>query len=175
MQIRIKDYALTLADLVQYPMWKYALDEEVIEGQDERTVKPFQTTANVNLQNTYLILRTSFYLANGKQFKGYIRSIRLEVDPLMKAVLPYDLNPVIINEMGRVYFCYGSAKPDQEEMSRNYSLLGFSPTEVFPIKFVADVQVDGYVVEGTLDGFLYFDEEQEDFFNLKQEDMKIVR
>ena len=50
MQIRIQYYALTLADLLQYPMWEYALDEEVIEEQDERTVKPFQTTANVDLQ-----------------------------------------------------------------------------------------------------------------------------
>jgi hypothetical protein len=85
-----------LADLIQFPVWEYALVEEAIEGQDERTLRPFQADLYDDSQSAYLIVRASFVLANGKQLKGYIIPIKLEENTVMEPLLPYDLNPIII-------------------------------------------------------------------------------
>ena len=42
MKIRKQVYQLTLDDLERTPVWEFALDEEVEEGQDEATVRPVE-------------------------------------------------------------------------------------------------------------------------------------
>lgn len=42
MRIRKQIYEITLEDLLQFPVWEFALDEEADEGQDESTVRPYK-------------------------------------------------------------------------------------------------------------------------------------
>lgn len=89
---------------------------------------------------------------------------------------PIDLFPVILTEKGPVIFWYGTDKPNDQEIIENYSLLGKKPEEVFPITFQSDVDIINGVSEGVLDGFLYcVENEVEDFFHMKESDIKAVR
>ena len=54
-------------------------------------------------------------------------------------------------------------------------MLNKKPFEVFPIKFTSDVEVLDSIAEGTLEGFLYCEENVQDFFSLKPTDIKVVR
>lgn len=175
MRIRKRDYELNLADLMQFPAWEYALDEEEVAGQDERTVKPYLASPPLDPHGAYFIVRASFHLADGTQMMGYIRPITLSGSELTKPVVPADMNPIIITEQGQVAFWYGALKPGPEEISQNYRMLNKKPSEVFPIKFASDVEVLDSVVAGTLEGFLYCEENVQDFFSLKPTDIKVVK
>jgi hypothetical protein len=175
MRIRKQDYELNLVDLMQFPAWEYVLDEEGIEGQDERTVKPYRASPPLDPHRAYFIVRASFHLADGTQIKGYIRPVTLSESKFMKPIVPIDMNPIIISQQGRVAFWYGASKPDSEEISKNYRMLNKEPSEVFPVRFASDVEVLDSIIEGTLEGFLYCDESVRDFFNLKQTDIKVVK
>ena len=54
MKIRIEDYNLTVDDIIKFPIWKYALDEEAITGQDERTVRPYRGKNSAILSELYI-------------------------------------------------------------------------------------------------------------------------
>jgi hypothetical protein len=175
MRIRKRDYKLNLADLMQFPAWEYALDEEEVEGQNERTVRPYHAPPPLDPYRAHFIVRASFHLADGTQMKGYIKPVTLSEPKFMELVVPIDLHPIIITEQSRVAFWYGASKPDLEEISQNYRTLNKKPPEVFPIKFASDVEVLDSIVEGTLEGFLYCDETVQDFFNLKPTDVRVVK
>lgn len=175
MRIRKQDYQLDLTDLTQFPVWEYALDEEQIEGQDERTVRPYLASPPLDPHGAHFIVRASFHLADGTQMMGYIRPITLSRSEFMKPVVPADMNPIIITQQGQVAFWYGTLKPSPEEISQNYRMLNKKPFEVFPIKFTSDVEVLDSIAEGTLEGFLYCEENVQDFFSLKPTDIKAVR
>lgn len=38
---------ITLEDILEYPIWEYALDEEGVEGQDESWIRPVIDTTDV--------------------------------------------------------------------------------------------------------------------------------
>jgi hypothetical protein len=175
MRIRKQDYELNLLDLRQFPVWEYALDEEQDKGQDERTVRPYLASSSVDPHKAYLIVRASFHLIDNTQMVGYIRPVRLSGPKFMAPVVPVDMNPVIVTEKGQVVFWYGASKPDSEEISQNYHLLKKKPSNVFPIRFVSDVEVMDSIAEGTLEGFLYCNENVQDFFDLKLTDIQIIR
>ncbi len=175
MSIRRQDYRLTQVDLTQYPAWEYALDEEGLEGQDERTVRPYHASPPLDLKKAYFIVRARFHLADGTQMVGYIKPIKLSGSGFMDPVIPVDMNPVIVTEQGQVTFWYGALKPEIEHISQNYRLLNKKPSEVFPIGFAADIEVLDSITVGTLEGFLYCDNAVKDFFELKSTDIREVR
>jgi hypothetical protein len=181
MKIRIQDYNLTFTDLMKYSTWEYALDEEEVEGQDERTVRPYLAPAPLDLSNAYFLVRASFVLADGTSYKGYIKPKpvdRVDAGNFMPVIVPYDLSPIIVLGKDHIHFQYGPEKPDPEEMQRVYSLFSKKSYEVFPIKFSSDVEILDSVHEGKLDGFMYFDQYQGDFvhtISLKSTDIKYAK
>jgi hypothetical protein len=174
-RIRKQDYDLGLADLMQFPVWEYALDEEGNEGQDERTVRPYQGPLPPDISGTYFIVRASFHLVDGIEMKGYITPQKLDNSGMMSTVIPYDLDPIIVTERGRVHFCYGASKPGPKIIAQNCRMLNRKAAQVFPIRFASDVEVLGGITEGTLEGFLYFDESVQDFFHLSPTDMRVAK
>jgi hypothetical protein len=54
-------------------------------------------------------------------------------------------------------------------------MLNKKPSEVFPVRFASDVEVLNSIAEGTLEGFLFFDESTQDFFHLKSMDIKVAK
>ena len=181
MKITIQDYNLTLADLMIYPAWEYALDEEYVEGQDEKTVRPYLALPPLDLKNAYFLVRASFVLTDGTTCKGYFKPKpvdRVDVDNFMSVIVPYDLSPIIILGEEHIHFQYGSEKPDLKEMQRVYFQFSKKSYEVFPIKFSSDVEVLNSVHQGILDGFMYFDQNKVDFvhtISIKSTDIKYVK
>ncbi len=174
MQIRKQDYNLTLDDLEQFPAWEYALDEEELEDQDERTVRPHLASPPVNPDEVYCIVRASFYLADRTRLAGYLKPIMLRENNVVMPLIPADMEPTVITDRGRVIFWYGASQPDPEEISRNYAILNKNPEEVFPIRFASDVEVLNSIVEGVLEGFLYCDKSLPDVFNMEPSDVKAI-
>lgn len=181
MKIRIQDYNLTFTDLMKYSAWKYALDEEGVESQDERTVRPYHAPAPLDLSKAYFLVRASFVLADGTSYKGYIKPKpldRVDTGNFLSVIVPYDLSPIIVLGKEHIHFQYGIEKPDPEEIQRIYSLFPKKSHEVFPIKFSSDVEVLDSVHEGKLDGFMYFELYQGDFAHinaLKSTDIKYAK
>ena len=175
MRVRRQDYDLTVEDLAQFPAWEYALDEEGYEDQDERTVRPYSAKPPFEQGQAYLIIRASFYLADGTRMTGYIKPLELAETSVLKPLIPADMDPVIVTPKGRIEFWNGASQPDPDEISRNYARLNKGPLEVFPIRFASDVEVLNSVTEGVLEGFLYCDKGLPDVFNMKPSDVKAFR
>lgn len=175
MQIRKQENALTILDLVQFPAWEYALDEEYAEGQNEKTLRPYLRPPPIDRNKAYFVVRAKFILANGVSLIGFIKPLKPSEDKLMLPLVPYDLNPVIVTDQGYVTFCYGVFKPDKMTISENYKRLGYDSENVFPIRFKADIEVRNSVSEGLLEGFLYFEQNSLNVFGLRSSDIKSVK
>lgn len=174
LHIRRQDNELSLEDLLQYPVWEYALDEENTHNQNERTLRPSLVSPPIDPNNAYFFVRATFKLANGVQLKGFITPVKKQDDNFMRPVIPVDLNPVIVSRDGHVIFCYGKYSPNQERIDNNYKRLGYHSIEVFPITFTADVEVKNGVSSGMLQGFLYLDKAA-NLFDLTETDIRYVR
>jgi hypothetical protein len=174
LHVRRHDYELSLEDLSEYPVWEYALSEEDIDNQDERTLRPSLASPPVNPNDAYFLVRATFKLANGAQLKGFITPLKEQDDDFMRPVIPVDLNPVIVSNAGHVAFCYGKSSLDQEQIDKNYKRLGYPSIEVFPISFTADVEINNGVSSGTLQGFLILDNAA-NMFDMTEADIRYVR
>ena len=172
--MRIQEDKLTIKDLTRYPVWEYALDEEGLPGQDEKTLKPCAKLPGIEDDVIYLIVRASFILANEVAMTGFINPSDLRVNKMMSPLLPYDLHPVIVTGSGHVHFCFGNTKPDRMTMTESYRRLGYEAKNVFPIEFKADVIIPRAIVEGLLEGFLYIEQGSKSTFHLEPSDLRFV-
>ncbi len=120
MRIRKQENALTIFDLMQFPAWEYALDEEDVPGQNEKTLRPYLIPPPLDREQAYFVVRARFILANGASLTGFLKPLRQNEDKLMQPLIPYDLNPVIVTYHGQVPFCYGIFMPDEATISENY-------------------------------------------------------
>jgi len=183
-EVRLQDGKLTITDLMRFSAWEYALDKEGVEGQDERTVRPYLASPPLDLQDAYFLVRASFTLADGTVHKGYITPKevnRVDVGGFGSVIIPYDLGPIIVFGKDHIHFQYGPKKPTKRDLQRVYKLLDRKPEEVFPITFSSDVEVVDSISEGKLNGFMYFDTISEDLANfeetlaLKSSDIKYAK
>ena len=175
MRTRKQENTLTIFDLMQFPAWEYVLDEEDVPGQNEKTLRPYLIPPPLDREKAYFLVRARFTLANGASLTGFFKPLRQTEDRLMQPLLPYDLNPVIMTEQGHVPFCYGIFKPDEATLLENYRRLGYDAENVFPITFLADIEVRNSVSEGVLKGFLYFEQNLQNFFKVKLSDVNFVK
>jgi len=72
MKIRKHVYDLSLDDLRKFPIWKFALDEEGDEGQDETTVRPYKISGAFDPSYGMCVVRALFTLADGSKMQGYL-------------------------------------------------------------------------------------------------------
>ena len=175
MKIRIQDYDLRLDDLLRFPAWEYALDEETVDGQDERTVRPYEVEPPLNPESAYFIVRATYVLADGTTMKGLVKPVELRKQGGLSTALPYDLHPTLVTNEWQMHFCYGTKKPSTTTQAENYRLLGKQADEVFPITIQSDIKVADRITEGTVEGFMYFDENTDDFFQVQTEDILVVK
>lgn len=175
MRTRKQENTLTIFDLIKFPAWEYALDENDVPGQNEKTLRPYLIPPPLDREKAYFVIRARFTLANGASLTGFIKPLPQSEDKLMQPLLPYDLHPVIVTDQGHVPFCYGVFMPDEATISENYKRLGYEAENVFPISFMADIEVLNSVSEGVLEGFLYFEQGSKNFFKLKLSDIKSVK
>jgi hypothetical protein len=172
-RIRKQIYELTQTDLIQYPIWEYALDEEGYEGQDEKTVRPYIGSLLFDPSKIYSIVRASYFLADGTQLKGYIKPIG-DKNRLLSPALPYDYAPSIVTEDKQLHLCCGSFQPTTDKVNEFYKSLGKKSEDVFPLKFSSDIKVYGQVIEGEVDGLMYFSEET-DLYKAQADNIRTIR
>lgn len=148
--IRKQIYDLTLADLADFPVWEFALDEEGAEGQDERTVRP-RAVAEPIERGDYVVVKATFELADGTLMGGFLTPPAPDDNSIGQ------VQPVVLLEHGAVGFYHGIFHPEPDALAAIYKLLGKRSDEVFPCRFRSSVTIRGGDVEGNLDGFYYLE------------------
>jgi len=146
---------LTPADLKEFPVWEFALDEEGVEGQDEATVRPMPAAYALDPGAGTLVVRATFRLADGTKMEGYLTP-PLDAEPGLGSI-----QPVIVGAFGQVGFWMGVIRPPPSDLAKFYLRLGKSASQVFPLQFESNVELKGGRVSGTIPGFLVIKSFQE--------------
>ncbi len=152
MNTRKQVYDLTLDDLVQYPVWEFALDEEGNDGQDEATVRPYDTPDALDPSDGMFVVLASFELADGSKMQGYVTPSSADSSDLGT------IQPIIVTEQGQVGFWCGIAPPSSEQLIQGYKRLNRDARQVFPLTFESQVQLVGEPVRGSLEGFMVLED-----------------
>ncbi|MFB3897408.1 MAG: hypothetical protein ACE14V_14000, partial [bacterium] len=155
-------YHLTLADFEEFPVWEFALDEEGVDGQDETTVRPYNTS-EVDPTAGLFVVKAKFILNDGTICYGYLTPQVSGFDSIGY------IQPIIITASGQINFWHGIIKPKDTEITEYYRKLGKNAAQVFPVKYSSELKVINGPVEGTIDGFMYTVEEKHSIFSRKRE------
>ncbi len=158
MRIRKQIYEITLEDLLQFPVWEFALDEEADEGQDESTVRPYKSKRPVDPRSGMFAVKALFALADGSTKIGFLTPPADGINDISV------VQPVIVTEHGQVMFWYGAFAPGTHVLTEYYRRLGKTALEVFPITFRTEVSMLGGPIEGTISAFVHFHYNGERFF-----------
>lgn len=151
--IRRQVYELTPADLERFSVWELSLDEEGEQGQDEATVRPYETNGPVDPAVGMFIVRASMTLADGTRLMGYVTPSAQGGADLSSC------QPAVVVTEGQVSFWRGMCALRPEDISNSYALLKkASPAQVFPIKFESDVPIACGPVVGEVLGFLILED-----------------
>lgn len=139
---------LTPADLREFPVWEFALDEEGVEGQNEETVRPMPAAYALDPGAGMVVVRASFRLADGTKMEGYLTPPP-DAEPGLGSI-----QPVIVTGLGQVGFWMGVIRPQPSDLAKLYLRLGKSASQVFPLQFESNVELKSGRVSGTIPGFL---------------------
>jgi len=152
MKIRKQVNELTLDDLIKFPVWEFALDEECEEGQDEATVRPHEISGALDPSGGMFIVRAEFTLADGTKMLGYL------TPPVPGRDSLGTLQPIIITEHGPVLFWYGMLAPDARDLAQSYERLGRGAASVFPVQVTTKVELVGQPIRVTIPGFMVLED-----------------
>jgi hypothetical protein len=127
---------LTVEDLRKTPVWKS------LGGSDaEALVEPTsRATLSGSERETFLAV-TEFVLGNGQKHVGFC-------SPTDNSGLDY-VQPVIVTDRGQIRFWF-DGPPSRSVIADQWSRLGLTESEVFPVKYQCLVPVDGRDVAGTI-------------------------
>ena len=139
---------LTAADFDASPAWEFASDEEGEPGQDECTVRPIRTDGPIDASSGMFVIRATFTLADGSTAAGYVTP-PAEPDADLGAI-----HPVIITNEGQLMFWWGILEPQRSWIDSAYAKLGRDSTDVFPIRFLSDIDSTLGPVSGSIPGFM---------------------
>jgi hypothetical protein len=131
---------LTLADLVAFPIWEYAdEDEEGADDRDETWVRP--VAASVVPECSYTHVAAKFTAACGEPFEGFVTVSTLEGAPdvCQGAILHEGHSLFIANPGSRVF---------TESGTRLLAAVALTEAEVFPLRFRLRVPVAGWEYTG---------------------------
>jgi hypothetical protein len=150
-RIRKSVCELTLADLRDFPVWEFCLDEEGVNGQDEETVRPLPIHGPLDASLGMFLVRAAFRCADGSTMSGYLTPA-VHRDYSIGIV-----QPIIITDVGQVGIWFGCAVPDAATVARSYAAMGKNgPAAVFPLHYESQVELLGGPLEGVLTGFMFF-------------------
>lgn len=152
MNTRKQVYDLTLDDLVQHPVWEFALDEEGNDGQDEATVRPYDAPDALDPSDGMFVVLAFFELADGSKMQGYVTPSSGDSFNLGT------IQPIIVTEQGQVGFWCGMVSPSSEQLIQQYKRLDRDARQVFPLTFESQVPLVGGPVRGSLEGFMVLED-----------------
>jgi hypothetical protein len=126
---------ITVADLVDFPIWEFCLDEEGVEGMDETWVRPLAAAAVPN-EAYSLSVAAKFETASGLRVNGLVgvTTIAGEVE-ISEAVLLFDGKYLFVPRIDAL------REDDEKFRSAIADALGTSP--VFPLRYRLSVPIEG--------------------------------
>jgi len=131
---------ITVADLVDFPIWEFCLDEEDVEGMDETWVRPLAAAAVPN--GTYsLSVAAEFQTASGLRVNGLlgVTTTAGEVE-FSEAVLLFDGKYLFVPRKPDMPID-ALREHDEKLRSALADVLGTSP--VFPLRYRLGVPIEG--------------------------------
>jgi len=153
--IRKQVYELTVEDLARRPIWEFARDEEGLEGQDEATVRPYDSRGPSDMPEGMSVVRAKFRFADGTLAIGDLTPPCSEAEATDLGVL----QPVVVTALGQVSFWYGTIAPKPKDVTSSYSTLGkHSRAQVFPLQFESDIPLAAGPVRGSISGFVVLED-----------------
>jgi hypothetical protein len=150
MRVRRQVYELTTADLDEFPVWEFALDEEGEPDQDEATVRPWQDALPLDPNEGMFVVRAGFLLADGTRLVGYL------TPPVQGDDSIGTVQPIVVTPDGQVGFWCGLMAQSGETLAANYAKLGRAASAVFPLRYASEVEIESGPITGTVDGFMHY-------------------
>ena len=150
--MRKQVYDLTLSDLELSPIWEFASDEEDVEGQDEATVRPANSSLLHDPLAGQFVAKARFTLADGTIMYGFLAPGspgRFDLGAIQ---------PAIVTDEGQVSFWFGAFEPPRSYIESSYALLGKRSDEVFPLSFALDAASNVYEAKGIVQGFMVMED-----------------
>jgi hypothetical protein len=125
---------ITVADLVDFPIWEFCLDEEGVEGMDETWVRPLAAAAVPNGAYS-LSVAAEFETASGLRVNGLIgvTTAAGEVE-IAYPVLLFD---------GKYLFVPNQHGMQIDEKLRRAVVDALGPSPVFPLRYRLSVSIEG--------------------------------
>ena len=128
---------ITVADLVDFPIWEFCLDEEGVEGMDETWVRPLAAAAVPNGAYS-LSVAAEFETASGLRVNGLVgvTTTAGEVE-IAYPVLLFDGKYLFVPSQHDMQI-----GPDDEKLRRAV-VDALGPSPVFPLRYRLSVPIEG--------------------------------
>lgn len=134
---------LTIADLRAFPIWKYAIDEEGVDGQDETWVRP--VVSDTIPKGAYsLIVASDFTTPAGKKLQGFMdvttAKAGVEIQPgAVVGRIGYRLLPHLTRKLA----VRKKVSWEVEARDRLLLAIGQADADVFPLRYELRVPIRG--------------------------------
>ena len=128
---------ITVADLVDFPIWEFCLDEEGVEGMDETWVRPLAAAVVPNGAYS-LSVAAEFETASGLRVNGLIGVTTAEGEvEIAYPVLLFDGKYLFVPSQHDMQI-----GPDDEKLRRAV-VDALGPSPVFPLRYRLSVSIEG--------------------------------
>jgi hypothetical protein len=128
---------ITVADLVDFPIWEFCLDEEGVEGMDETWVRPLAAAAVPNGAYS-LSVAAEFETASGLRVNGLIGVTTAEGEvEIAYPVLLFDGKYLFVPSQHDMQI-----GPDDEKLRRAV-VDALGPSPVSPLRYRLSVSIEG--------------------------------
>ena len=128
---------ISVADLVDFPIWEFCLDEEGVEGMDETWVRPLAAAAVPNGAYS-LSVAAEFETASGLRVNGLIGVTTAEGEvEIAYPVLLFDGKYLFVPSQHDMQI-----GPDDEKLRRAV-VDALGPSPVFPLRYRLSVSIEG--------------------------------
>lgn len=123
-------------DLIAFPIWEFASDEEESEEQDETWVRP-HSAKTVGPDLYALSVATDFLASSGQMFTGFVGVTTAGDLEFGHGMLLHEDHHIFVPPAG-----YPQAKKDRKAVA---AALRMKESQVFPLKFTLRVLLQGEV------------------------------
>src|SRR5581483_347371 len=131
---------ITVADLVDFPIWEFCLDEEGVDGMDETWVRPLAAAAVPNGAYS-LSVAAEFETASGLRVNGLIGVTTTECEvEIAYPVLLFDGKYLFVPSKREMRI---DALQEHDEKLRQDVVDALGPSPVFPLRYRLSVCIEG--------------------------------
>lgn len=119
---------LTASDLLVFPIWEFAIDEEGVDGQDETWIRPVDVRT-IPLERWSLSVAADFRTSSGVSIPGIVTVTTADAIELSQAVLLPDGGYIFVD------------LSDASARSLTAARLGLLEQDAFPLNFTLRLRI----------------------------------